>query len=238
LVAGLGPVALVPMSLLILILASCDPAILQRAAAHAEAFDLPRALEVVRAAGDCDEAAGAAEYLEGLIGAAEAVKHGGTVDSLREVRSATHALSRRAERGDRRWEAASLALRAVASASQQERAEMAVYLTEATRIEGLLVAARLPGAPLISVHELAGDLWLQVHQFADARTAYLRAASLLGHTPRVKLGLARTADRLKDRSTACAEYRSFLAWWDSVPRSTTAREIHDARARAKSLCTR
>jgi len=226
------------MSFLILILASCDPAILQKAAAHAEAFDLRGALEVVRTAGDCDEAAGAAEYLEGLIGGAEAAEHGGTVDSLRDVRSATHALSRRSERGDRRWEAASIALRAVAAASQQERAEMAVYLTEAMRIEGLLLTARLPGVPLITVHELAGDLWLQVHQFADARAAYLRAASLVGQTPRIKLGLARTSDRLKDRVAACAEYRSFLAWWDGTPRSTTAREIRDARSRAQSLCTR
>lgn len=224
--------------LLILLLGSCDPAILERAAAHAQGFDLRGALEVVRTAGDCDEARGAAEYLEGLIGAAEAIEHGGTVDSLREVRSATHALSRRSEQGGRRWEAASVALRAVAAASQQERAEMGIYLAEATRVEALLLAARLPGAPLITVHELAGDLWLQVHQFADARAAYVRAASLVGHTPRITLGLARAADRLKDPSVACAEYRSFLTWWDSVPRSSTPREIHEARTRAKSLCTR
>jgi hypothetical protein len=220
---------------LILILVSCDPGILQRAAAHADAFDLRGALEVVRTAGDCDEAAGTAEYLEGLIGAAEAVEQGGTVDSLREVRSATHALSRRSEQGNRRWEAASVALRAVAAASQQERGEMAVYLAEATRVEGLLLTARLPGAPFITVHELAGDLWLQVHQFADARAAYLRAASLVGHTPRIKLGLARAAERLKDRSAACVEYRSLLVWWDGAPRSTTAPEIRDARTRAQSL---
>ena len=226
------------MSLLILILASCDPAILQRAGAQAQAFDLRGALEVVRTAGDCDEAAGAAEYLEGLIGAATAVERGGTVDSLREVRSAIHALSRRSEQGDRRWEAASIALRAVAAASQQERGELAVYLAEAMRVEGLLLAARLPGAPLITVHELAADLWLQVHQFADARAAYLRAAALVGHTPRIRLGLARTADRLKDAAAACAEYKSFLAWWDSVPRSTATREVGDARARAQALCTR
>ncbi|MGH8187455.1 MAG: hypothetical protein ACREUC_12915, partial [Steroidobacteraceae bacterium] len=93
-------------------------AIVSKAAARADGFDLPGALEVVRRAGDCDEAAGAVEYLEGLLGAAEAVKQGGTVDSLREVRSAINALSRRAETAGRRWEAASLALRAVAAASQ------------------------------------------------------------------------------------------------------------------------
>jgi hypothetical protein len=222
--------------LLILLLGSCDPAIVTKAAARAEEFDLRGALEVVRTAGDCDETAGAAEYLEGLLGAAEAFERGGTVDSLREVRSATHALSRRSEQGNRRWEAASVALRAVAAASQQERAEMAVYLAEATRVEGWLLTARLPGAPFITVHELAGDLWLQVHQFADARAAYLRAASLVGHTPRIKLGLARAAERLKDSSAACIEYRSLLEWWDGAPRSTTPPEIRDARTRAQSLC--
>lgn len=226
------------MFALILILASCDPIILAKAAARAHAFDLQGALEVVRTAGDCDEAAGAAEYLEGLIGGAEAVERGGTVDSLRDVRSAIHALSRRAEQGNRRWQAASIALRAVASASQQERAETAIYLTEAVRVEGWLLTAGLPGAPLVTVHELAGDLWLQLHQFAEAHTAYVRAASRVGRTPRIKLGLARAAERLKDPAAACVEYRSLLQWWDSAPRSAIPPEIRDARMRAESVCTR
>jgi hypothetical protein len=223
------------MFVLILTLASCDASIVAKAAARAEAFDLRGALEVVHTATDCDEAAGAAEYLEGLLGAAEAVAHGGTVDSLREVRSAIHALSRRSEQGNRRWEAASIALRAVAAASQQERAEMAVYLAEAMRVEALLLTAELPGAPLITVHELAGDLWLQVHQFEDARAAYLRAGAFVGYTPRVRLGLARTADRLDDVAGACGEYRALLEWWDGAPRTTTPSEIVAARARAQAL---
>jgi hypothetical protein len=223
---------------LIVLLLACDPAILAKAAARAEAFDLRGALDIVRTAGACDEAGGAAEYAEGLLGGADAVEHGGTADSLREVRSAANALSRRSEQGDRRWEAASLALRAVAATSQQERSEMAIYLAEAARIEGLLIAARLPGVPFITVHELAGDLWLQVHQFADARTAYLRAASLVGQTPRVKLGLARTADRLNDPAAACDGYRSVLEWWDSTRRTTTPPEIENVRSRTASLCHR
>lgn len=224
---------------LLLVLAACDPVaqgIVQKAAARAEAFDLQGALELVRAAGECDEAAGAAEYLEGLLGADDAVKAGGTIDSLREVRSATNALSRRSEGGARRWEAASLALRAVAAASQQERAEMALYLAEATRLEGLLAAAGLPGAPFVTAHELAGDLWLQVHDFEEARSAYRRAEALVGRTPRVMLGLARSAERLKDTDAACAEYRSLVEWWHRAPRGPAPRAIEDAEAALRSAC--
>jgi hypothetical protein len=222
----------------LILLLACDPAILAGAAARAQAFDLRGTLEIVRKAGACEDAAGGAEYLEGLLGAAAAAEHGGTVDSLRDVRSAINALSRRAEGGDRRWEAASLALRAVAAASQQERGEMALYLAEATRLEALLLTAGLPGAPFITVHELAGDLWLQIHQFADARTAYLRAGSVVGYTPRVRLGLARTAERLDDAAGACGEYRTLLEWWESAPRTIAPPEIGDARRRMASLCKR
>ena len=217
------------------LLLACDAALMARAAARANEFDLRGALEIVRTAPDCDEAAGAVEYLEGLLGAAEAVEKGGTVDSLREVRSATNALSRRSEQGDRRWQAASLALRAVAAASQQERGEMSVYLAEATRIEELLLTAGLPGAPLITVHELAGDLWLQVHQFAEAHAAYERAASVLGRTPRILLGLAEATARLPDTTAACAAHRSLVEWWDAAPRSAAPPEIAAARRRAESL---
>ena len=49
------------------------------------------------------------------------------------------------------------------------------------------------GAPIVSAYEVAGDLWLQVHRFDDARRAYVTAAEQVGSTRRVTLGLARTA---------------------------------------------
>ena len=225
------------MLLLILLgqIGACTPQSLQvlaTAAARAQAFDLPGALAAARAAGDCGEAAGTVEYLEGLLGAAEAVKQGGTVDSLRDVRSAVNALSRRAETGERRWEVASFALRAVAAAAQYERDEMAIYLAEATRIEALLFAALQPGAPLITAHELAGDLWLQVHRFEDARVAYALAAERVGRTARVLLGLARVAHRLQEPARACQEYRWLLEAWGD--RAETPPEIGEARSYVSS----
>ena len=222
------------MLFLILVLAACDPAVLKTAALRADAFDLPGALALARTAGDCDEAGGGVELMEGLLGAREAVRTGGTPDSLRDVRSAANALSRRAEGGERRWEVASMMMRAVAAASQYERDEMAIYLAEATRIEVMLRAANMPAVPFISAHELAGDLWMQVHRFEDARTAYQRAADVVGRTGRVRLGLARAAARLVDRQSACREYRSFLEWWGG--RGETPAEVMEARTFVNSSC--
>jgi hypothetical protein len=222
------------MVFLYLLLIACDPVALKTAALRGESFDLPGALEAARAAGDCDEAGGSIELLEGLLAAPAAVSTGGTTDSLRDLRSAANALSRRAEGGERRWEVASMMMRAVAAASQHERGEMAIYLAEATRIEGVLQAAKMPRVPLISAHELAGELWLQVHRFEDARTAYQKAEQAVGRTGRVRLGLARAAVRLVDRQSACREYRSFMEWWGG--RSDTPPEVAEARTFLASSC--
>jgi hypothetical protein len=160
------------------------------------------------------------------------VKRGGTDESLRDVRSAVNALSRRSEGGQRRWEAASLAMRAVAAASQYEREEMALYLAEATRIEGLLLAASQPAVPLITAHELAGDLWLQVHRYDEARRAYATAAERVGRTPRVRLGLARVAVRLNEPALACQEYQWLLEAWGNG--TDEPHEIAEARTYVKA----
>ena len=204
---------------------------------HAEELNLQASLDVLRpVAEQCEEAAGAVEYAEGLLAAQEAAKAGGTMESLREVRSAANGLSRRAEGGDRRWEIASLLVRAAAAAAQYEREEMAVYLAEATRLEQPLLAARLPPVPLISAHECAGDLWLQVHRFEEARKAYAAAAEQVGRTGRVQLGEARAAARMKDLPAACRAYRAFAQWWGQ--RSFARAEIVEARTFVIRSCVR
>jgi hypothetical protein len=49
----------------------------------------------------------------------------------------------------------------------------------------------------VSPLEVAGDLWLQLYGYDEARAAYLRAAAYLGMTPRVKAGLDRIAARTR-----------------------------------------
>jgi hypothetical protein len=206
-------------------------ALMDQASRRVEEFDLPGALSLLKdAAGDtgCDEAGARFEYVEGLLGAKEAARQGGTVDSLRDVRSAVHALLWRAARKGGAWEVASVALQATIAASQYEREEMALYLEHATRMEMLQLAAGQRGVPLITALELAGDLWLQVHRFEDARRAYDRARTQLGRTSRIVLGLARTAARLQDDAAACGEYRSLVDWWGG--RTGTPPEIAEARS--------
>lgn len=221
-------------------LSTCDPAgvaAVGEARAKGEGFDLAAALEAARKAPGCDEAEGIVEYLEGLLAAHAAVKTGGAPDSLRDVRSAANALSRRAEGGRRRWEVASLLIRAAGAATQYERDEMAVYLAEAIRIESLLLDAGQSPAPIVTAHELAGDLWLQVDRYEEARTAYLRAAERVGRTSRVRLGLARSAARLNDTPVACREYTWLLEWWGERPGLPP--EIEEARTLLRSgLCPR
>jgi hypothetical protein len=220
-------------------LSSCSPAEvtgLSAAAVLAEQFDLAGALTRLRADASrepCDAVAGAIEYLEGLVAAPGAARQGGTDASLTDVRSAINALSRRAEGQRSTWHAASIALRAVAAAAQSEVAEMGLFLAEATRVESLHVAAGQKGIPFVTAHELAGDLWLQIHRYQDARDAYQRAWKQIGRTSRISLGLARSAARLKDTPSACGEYQSLLTWWGS--RENAPPEIVEARDRFAAL---
>jgi hypothetical protein len=104
---------------------------------------------------------------------------------------------------------------------------MALFLAQAVDLEARQLAAGERGAPLSSAHETAGDLWLQVHRYEDARLAYQRAAALLGDTPRLAAGFARVAARTGDEVIACYQFRALLTWWNG--RAGTLPEIAEAR---------
>lgn len=80
---------------------------------------------------------------------------------------------------------------------------------------------------MVTAHEVAGDLWLQVHRYDDARRAYERARNRVGVTPRVTLGLARVAARLDATSTACTQYQRLVTPWKR--QETDPPEISEAR---------
>jgi hypothetical protein len=170
---------------------------LGEAAARVQAFDLAGAVERLRepAVSGCDDVEVAAVYLGGLSAALEAYKQGGSEESLVAVREAIGELEKRSGQRPGSPEVARLVLVAAAAAAQSEREEMGAFLTHAIAMESLQFAAGQPGAPVISAHEVAGELWLQVHRFDDARAAFERAVEQVGTTPRITAGLARASAR-------------------------------------------
>jgi hypothetical protein len=160
----------------------------------------------------CPETALAYWYLHGLIAARDAYRFGGSPESLEPVRLAIAQLESRGADVP----AAAIAkviLQAASSAAQSEREEMGLFLTQALDLERKQLSAGLTGAPIVSAHEVAADLWLQVHRFDDARRAYVTAAERVGSTRRVTLGLARTAFRLGELPVACDQYRVLATEW-------------------------
>lgn len=182
-------------------------ALLAEATRRARALDAASLISGLVPAEACDDLDAARAYARGLDAASKAYAAGGSPDSLRPVADALALLERHADRFAPA-RIASHVLQAAMAAAQSEREAMALFLAQATQIEWLQLAAGLPGAPLVTAHEAAGDLWLRVHGYADARDAYLLARSRVGSTPRIAVGLARLAVRLKDTAAACSEYRA------------------------------
>jgi hypothetical protein len=201
----------------------------QQAAIRAAEFDLEGALPFLEGAagrGDAD-ARVAVLYVRGLIAARDAFREGGASNALAPVRDSIAALAAISGSRPGTAEIARLVLQAAAAAAQSERDEMRLYLESALHMESLQRAAGQGGAPIIAAADVAGDLWLQVHRYDDARRAYTDAAERVGATPRVLSGLARTARRLNDMPAACAAYRRLVDVWGSRPAVPV--EIAEAR---------
>lgn len=211
---------------------SCDGegAALAAAAAQAAAFDPSGAAARLETAalGGCGEAETASLYLRGLQAARDAYGQGGDVTSLLRVKNVIARLEARASSRTGSAEVARLVLLAAVSAAQSEREEMAVFLEHAVRTEAIHLQAGERGAPIHTAHEAAGDLWLQVHRYEQARLAYEAAVDYVGASPRLALSLARVSVRLEDMANACDEYRTVLGLWgqraDAPPEITEARD--------------
>ena len=138
-----------------------------------------------------------AVYLRGWDAATEAARVGGSAESLAPVRQAIAELERLAGGAHGPAEIAAYVLRAAADAAQDERDEMALFLVHAIDLERTQLDARQPGAPGISAHEAAGELWLRVRRYEDALRAFERARSVIGTTPFIESGLARVNNALR-----------------------------------------
>ena len=200
------------------------------AQAHADAFDLAQAVvdfESAAKAG-CADAQLAALYLRGWIAARDAYRAGGSPESLAPVQGTLDQMDMEPLRSRGDAEIARFVLRAAMAAAQSERDELSLLIEHAVDLEARRRSANLSAAPIISAHEAAGELWLQVLRYQDARNAYLRARERMGPTRRVLLGLARTAVRLSDPATACDQYEKLIASWGSA--GTHPAEIDEARS--------
>jgi hypothetical protein len=194
---------------------------------RASRFDLPGAsLGLAFDLSGCTDTTVAYWYVRGVLAAREAYRYGGSPESLEPVRAAISQLAPRVSE-TKVAEIATLLLRAASSAAQSERDEMGLLLEHAIELERQQRAAGLPGAPVISAQELAGDLWLQVHRFEDARRTYLDASQQGSPTRRVTLGLARTLSRLGDLPASCDQYRALVMAWP--PRGGEPPELTEAR---------
>jgi hypothetical protein len=194
---------------------SCEAsaALLASANERAARFDLRGAMTGLAAdLSTCAETSVAYWYLHGLVAAREAYRFGGSPESLEPVNVAIAQLAERSQESAAA-EIARVVLQAASSAAQSERDEMGLFLEHALALERQQRSAGLAGAPIVTAHEVAGDLWLQVHRFEDARRAYLEAATQIGTTRRVTLGLARTAARLGDFRASCERYRALISGW-------------------------
>lgn len=210
----------------------CDgpgAALRQQAAELVEAFDLTAALTRVQQAvgAGCTDARTDAAYLSGLVALRDAVRTGGAEASLVPVREAVRELDRLAGGAPGSADVARTALLAGIAAAQTERDDMWLWIEQALTLERVQLEAGQAGAPMLTAHELAGELWLQVYRYDDARRFFARAGEEVGRTPRVTLGLARAAARLKEVVSACAEYATFLWWWGS--REGAPAEVVEAR---------
>ena len=136
-------------------------------------------------------------YLRGWEAAANAARIGGPPESLTEVKDAIATLARMAGGLHGPAEIAKYVLLAAIDASQDERDEMALFIEQAVALERQQLDAQQPGAPGISAHEAAGDLWLRVRRYEDARRAYEHAREVVGTTPRIVAGLARVEEALR-----------------------------------------
>jgi hypothetical protein len=228
------------MSLVLLVGVASDAASQTGAAIEAQVlaseFDVTGAATLLASAGQRGDLVAqlAGVYLRGLVDAHEASRQGGSPDSLLPVQQAIAWLEIVAHGRPGSAEIARLMLQAAAAAAQSERDEMRLYLDTAIRMETLQRAAGLAGAPIIAAAETAGDLWLQVHRYDEARRAYDDASARFGSSLRILAGRARAARGLNDHTAACAGFRALLDAWARRPAMPV--EIVEAREYLVDSC--
>lgn len=142
--------------------------------------------------------------MDGWIAARELAPKGGAVDLLGPVNARLKQLDEYPNTAARYAE---MVIRAAVSAAQEERDEMALFLTQARDLSKQMAVTGSPARWPLPIDEVEGELWLEVDRFVEARDAYERATKA-SPSPNAWIGLARAADKLGDIVTACRAYRA------------------------------
>lgn len=103
-------------------------------------------------------------------------------------------------------EYADVAVRALVAAAQDERPEMELLLTHARDLAERLAARGRRAIWPRPFNLLAGELWLEVDRYEDARAAFERAVRD-APSPLALIGLGRALERLDRRPEACQAFR-------------------------------
>jgi hypothetical protein len=179
-----------------------------------QGFDLAGAADEYSAAvkAGCIAAQVAATYVRGLVLARAADAQFGSAASMQPLTQAVASLQSLAA-ADPVARMAHAVLRAAMPAAQHERAEMTLFIEEMLRLETIQLEAGLPGLPIVTAHEAAGQFWLQLHLYDEAARAFDLAAKRIGVTPHVMVGAARAAAGRRDFATACDQYTRLISWW-------------------------
>lgn len=167
-------------------------------------------------------------FLKALAVARAASARGGDEVSLRPLKDLIAVVERRARPGSSE-EIAVLLIRAAIAAAQSEHDELFAYLSQALQVERARGVRGLAGAPILTAHEVAGELWLEVYRYDDAAAAFRIARGASGDSPRLLAGLARALARQQSTADACAEYRR-LSTDSSARVPSMARELAEAEA--------
>lgn len=140
--------------------------------------------------------------MDGWVAARELAPKGGALELLGPVNLRLRALDGLPGIAARY---ADVAIRAAVSAAQDERDEMEVFLAHARDLSDTMALAGAPAQWPLPIDEMAGELWLEVDRYTEARDAYARATRIKP-TANAWVGLARASDRLGDLIGACAAY--------------------------------
>jgi hypothetical protein len=169
--------------------------------------------------------------VDGWTAARSAAAEGGSAQSLARARSLLTQLDALVTGTPWRLqgEYAHALIAAAMAASQDENAEMDLYLTHARALSERLQTSSYPAQWPVPIDEAEGELWLEVDRYADAVVAFRRAVQHPNARGATWLGLARSAARLNDTSAACDGYRR----WKQMEAAPSVADTTEADAYLK-----